>query len=192
MPRRRRDASRARTERQSGRSRTRRCGADSLGDRERLLSDRAEKAARLAQVEADEEDAIELAGSRQLREQGRTPVIDVGTLARIKAGEIGVFPGIRRLVAGGAEFVDGRTAKFDAIVLATGYRAGVAALFPETTVPVDDSGLPTQLAGSGELAGVYFVGFDVRQPGGLLRTIAHQAVAVAERIDATLARSRAA
>jgi hypothetical protein len=29
---------------------------------------------------------------RQLREQGRTPVIDVGTLARIKSGEIGVFP----------------------------------------------------------------------------------------------------
>ena len=46
---------------------------------------------------------------RQLREEGRTPVIDVGTLARIKSGEIAVFPGIRRLVAGGAEFVDGRT-----------------------------------------------------------------------------------
>ena len=30
---------------------------------------------------------------RQLREQGRTPVIDVGTLARIKSGEIAVFPG---------------------------------------------------------------------------------------------------
>ena len=29
---------------------------------------------------------------RQLREHGRTPVIDVGTLARIKSGEIAVFP----------------------------------------------------------------------------------------------------
>ena len=90
----------------------------------------------------------------------------------------------------GAEFVDGRTAKFDAIVLATGYRAGVAALFPEATVPVDESGLPTQLAGSGQLAGVYFVGFDLRQAGGLLRTIAQQALAVAERIVAGETRAR--
>ena len=112
---------------------------------------------------------------RQLREHGRTPVIDVGTLARIKSGEIAVFPGLRRLVPGGAEFVDGRTAKFDAIVLATGYRAGVAALFP----------------GTGELEGVYFVGFDLRQAGGLLRTIAQQAVAVAERIGATPANAGA-
>ena len=125
---------------------------------------------------------------RQLREQGRTPVIDVGTLARIKSGDIDVFPGIRRLVAGGAEFVDGRTAEFDAVILATGYRAGVAALFPHTTVPVDESGLPTQLAGTGELAGVFFVGFDVRQAGGLLRTIARQALLVAEQIGAAAAR----
>ena len=127
---------------------------------------------------------------RQLREHGRTPVIDVGTLARIKSGEIAVFPGLRRLVRDGAEFVDGRTAKFDAIVLATGYRAGVASLFPRSAVPVDASGLPTQLAGTGELDGVYFVGFDLRQAGGLLRTIAQQAVAVAERIGAAPAGAR--
>jgi cation diffusion facilitator CzcD-associated flavoprotein CzcO len=127
---------------------------------------------------------------RQLREHGRTPVIDVGTLARIKSGEIAVFPAIRRLVEGGAEFIDGRTAKFDAIVLATGYRAGVAALFPASAVPVDDSGLPIRLAGSGDLDGVFFVGFDLRQPGGLLRTIAEQAVAVAERVVASPARPR--
>ena len=40
----------------------------------------------------------------------------------------------------------------------------------------------------GALDGVYFVGFDVRQAGGLLRTIAAQALSVAERIGA---RSRA-
>jgi len=129
---------------------------------------------------------------RQLREHGKTPVIDVGTLARIKSGEIAVYPAIRRLVGDGAEFVDGRTWKADRIVLATGYRAGIDALFPGVTVPVDTSGLPTALAGTGDLDGVYFVGFDTRQPGGLLRTIAHQAVAVAERIDAALAPSRAA
>ena len=66
----------------------------------------------------------------------------------------------------------------------------MAALFPACTVPVDDSGLPTQLAGAGELAGVFFVGFDVRQAGGLLRTIAQQALSVAERIGAAPAHPR--
>ena len=121
---------------------------------------------------------------RQLRELGRTPVIDVGTLARIKAGEIAVYPGLRRLVAGAAEFSDGRSAGFDVVVLATGYRPGIDALFPGLAVPLDASGLPTELAGSGALAGIYFVGFDLRQPGGLLRTIGQQALEVADRIGA--------
>ena len=119
---------------------------------------------------------------RALREFGRTPVIDVGTLARIRSGEIAVRPGIRRLVADGAEFVDGSAGRFDAIVLATGYRAGVEALFPGVALPVDEHGLPRDVVGAGALAGIYFVGFDIRQPGGLLRAIATQALVVAERI----------
>ena len=129
---------------------------------------------------------------RELRELGRTPVIDVGTLARIRSGEIGVRPGIRRLHRGSVEFVDGGVAPIDAIVLATGYRAGIEALFAGTPVPVDANGLPSQLAGEGPLAGVYFVGFDTRQPGGLLRTIAAQAIAVAGRICNTPAAPRTA
>ncbi|MBV9889390.1 MAG: NAD(P)/FAD-dependent oxidoreductase, partial [Rhizobacter sp.] len=119
---------------------------------------------------------------RALREFGRTPVIDVGTLARIRGGKIAVRPGIRRLVAAGAEFVDGRSERLDAIVLATGYRAGVAALFPAVALAVDEHGLPNDVVGAGAFAGVYFVGFDTRQPGGLLRAIGAQANVVAERI----------
>jgi cation diffusion facilitator CzcD-associated flavoprotein CzcO len=124
---------------------------------------------------------------RALREFGRTPVIDVGTLAKIRSGAIAVRPGIRRLVADGAEFVDGSAGRFDAIVLATGYRAGVEALFPGIDVPVDEHGLPRDVVGEGALAGIHFVGFDTRQPGGLLRAIAAQAVLVAERICDTTA-----
>jgi cation diffusion facilitator CzcD-associated flavoprotein CzcO len=129
----------------------------------------------------------------ELREHGHTAVIDVGTLARIKAGEIAVYPGIRRLDAAGAEFVDGRSAPFDAIVLATGYRSGIATLFPASPVPLDDSGLPSEPIGRDALAGAYFVGFDMRQPG-TLRTIAGQAgivaaaICTAEVADASAAR----
>lgn len=36
-----------------------------------------------------------------------------------------VFPAIRRFTEHGAEFVDGRSEDFDAVVLATGYRSNV-------------------------------------------------------------------
>jgi cation diffusion facilitator CzcD-associated flavoprotein CzcO len=119
---------------------------------------------------------------QQLREEGKTPVIDIGTVAKIKSGEIKVRPGIERLTPGGVRFVDGTEGEFDAVILATGYRSGIEALFPETKVAVDGHGLPTDMIGQGALAGVYFVGFDIGQAGGLLRTIARQATAVAEAI----------
>jgi hypothetical protein len=49
---------------------------------------------------------------------------------------------------------------------------------------VDDRGLPTEVVGRGERAGLAFVGFDIRQAGGLLRTIAAQAEAVAQALAA--------
>ena len=124
----------------------------------------------------------DLSPLRQLREHGRTPVIDIGTLARIQSGEIAVYPGIDRYTPEGVRFVDGREAPFDAVVLATGYRAGVEQLFPETDVPLDANGMPRDVIGRGALRGAYFVGFDLRQPGGLLRTIGLQAEEVAAAI----------
>ena len=118
----------------------------------------------------------------QLREEGRTPVIDVGTLARIRAGDIRVHPGIERLQAHGVRFVDGQEASFDTIVLATGYEAGLQALVPGVDLDLDARGLPREAIGHGARAGLHFPGFDLRQPGGLLRTIAQQAQAVAQAV----------
>ncbi|MEP7058039.1 MAG: NAD(P)/FAD-dependent oxidoreductase [Caldimonas sp.] len=121
---------------------------------------------------------------RQLREHGKTPVIDVGTLARIKSREIAVHPGIDRYTAHGVRFVDGTDAPFDAVILATGYAAGIEKLFPGTELALDRNGMPVGIVGRGPLQGIYFVGFDIRQPGGLLRTIAQQAQQVADEIVA--------
>ncbi|KAG8080758.1 hypothetical protein GUJ93_ZPchr0007g3099 [Zizania palustris] len=57
--------------------------------------------------------------------KGRTPVLDIGALARIRSGDIEVVPGIRRLFRGGAELVDGRHVAADAVILATGYHSNV-------------------------------------------------------------------
>ncbi len=122
---------------------------------------------------------------RQLREEGRTPVIDVGTVRRIRAGDIQVYPGIQTLTPGGVRFVGGEEHPFDVVLLATGYDAALRELFPGTALPLDARGMPPGTAGEGALAGVYFVGFDVRQPGGLLRSIGPQAQAVAQGIGAS-------
>lgn len=124
---------------------------------------------------------------QQLRREGKTPMIDIGTVDRIKRGDIAVFPGIVTLTRGGARFSDGREQAFDAIVLATGYRAALAPLFPQLALPLDARGLPVPVHGEGALDGLHFVGFDIRQPGGLLRTIAQQAEQVAARIASQVA-----
>lgn len=116
---------------------------------------------------------------RQLRREGKTPVIDVGTLARIRRGEIAIYPGIASLMRGGVRFTDGRGQGFDSIILATGYQPLLQGLFPDHPLPLDERGLPTVLHGEGQLDGLHFVGYDIRQPGGLLRTIAMQAERVA-------------
>lgn len=123
---------------------------------------------------------------RQLREEGRTPVIDVGTLAMIKAGAIGVRPGIQAFTADGVRFIDGTGDAFDAVILATGYQPNVASLFPRISVPLGIKDMPARVTGTGTLDGVFFVGFDVQQGGGMLRSIAMQARDVAEMIGARI------
>jgi cation diffusion facilitator CzcD-associated flavoprotein CzcO len=122
---------------------------------------------------------------QQLMEEGRTPVIDIGTLRLVRERRIAVRPGIDAFTERGVRFTDGRDEAFDAVILATGYRPDVQRLFPHARVPLDERELPRDPIGSGALAGVYFVGFDIRQPGGLLRTIGLQAQQVAGAIART-------
>ncbi|CAM6113931.1 unnamed protein product [Calypogeia fissa] len=65
-------------------------------------------------------------GPMELKKKvGKTPVLDVGTVAKIKRGQIKVVPGIDCLTSTGACFEDGHTRRFDAVILATGYRSNV-------------------------------------------------------------------
>jgi cation diffusion facilitator CzcD-associated flavoprotein CzcO len=129
---------------------------------------------------------------RQLREHGKTPVIDVGTLARIKRGEIKVHPGIEGFTAKGLRFVDGSEHAFDAVILATGYAPTWQRLFPGLALPTDRHGAPADVVGQGAAAGLFFVGYDIRQPGGVLRTIHAQALRVSDALVDTRQSARAA
>ncbi|GFS40273.1 flavin-binding monooxygenase family protein [Actinidia rufa] len=62
---------------------------------------------------------------------GKTPVLDIGTLAKIKSGDIKVCPAVRRLTRHTVEFINGKKENFDAIILATGYKSNVPSWLKE-------------------------------------------------------------
>ncbi|KAL3498382.1 hypothetical protein ACH5RR_041114 [Cinchona calisaya] len=95
---------------------------------------------------------------------GKTPVLDVGTLAKIKSGDIKVSPGIERLTRHTAEFVNGKTEKFDTIILATGYNSNVPSWLKEKEMFSVKDGLPKRPFPNGWKgeSGLYAVGFTKR------------------------------
>jgi cation diffusion facilitator CzcD-associated flavoprotein CzcO len=115
-----------------------------------------------------------------IERRGRVPVIDVGTVAAIKRGDIAVKPAVTRFTETGAAFADGSAADFDAAILATGYRPALAEIVDVAGV-VGDDGCPRDWKGGGARPGLFFVGY--KQPAtGLLRQIAIEAEAVAAAI----------
>ncbi|PSR88035.1 Indole-3-pyruvate monooxygenase [Actinidia chinensis var. chinensis] len=62
---------------------------------------------------------------------GKTPVLDVGAIAKIKSRDIEVVRGIKRFTSRGVEFEDGKADEFETVVLATGYRSNVASWLME-------------------------------------------------------------
>ncbi|WOK93815.1 indole-3-pyruvate monooxygenase YUCCA2-like [Canna indica] len=103
---------------------------------------------------------------------GKTPVLNVGTFAKIKSGKIKVRPAIRRFMEDGVEFVDGRLEEYDAVILATGYRSNVPCWLKnkrmqESELFAEEDGYPRRAFPNewkGE-KGLYAVGFT---KGGLL------------------------
>jgi len=110
----------------------------------------------------------------------RIPLIDVGTIAAIKRGEIAVKPAVVRITETGAAFADDSAGAFDALVLATGYRPGLEEILDVPGV-LDGDGFPRDWKGGGAQPNLFFVGY--AQPAtGLLRQIAIDAERVAGAI----------
>jgi cation diffusion facilitator CzcD-associated flavoprotein CzcO len=125
-------------------------------------------------------------GPRQMvEEDGRVPLIDIGTLAKIGDGSIKVRGGIDRLAADGVVFADGRQERFDAIVLATGFRPDLRRLLPGLDV-FDAHGMP-RVTGKPSAPGLYFCG-QITVPTGQLREIAIEAERIADGARACLKR----
>ncbi|GMY36019.1 Indole-3-pyruvate monooxygenase YUCCA2 [Fagus crenata] len=100
---------------------------------------------------------------------GKTPVLDVGTLAKIKSGNIKVCKAVKKLTRHAVEFVDGKVENFDAIILATGYKSNVPSWLKESDLFSKKDGFPRKPFPNGWKGegGLYAVGFTKR---GLLGT----------------------
>ena len=118
----------------------------------------------------------------QIEVHRQTPVIDVGTVALVRSGAIRILPDLTSFTERGVTFSDGVEREFDAVILATGYRPGIAGLLEGAEQVCDAAGNPPSV-GACELKGLYFIGFGY-PPTGFLRQIALDARTVAKQIAA--------
>ncbi|XP_076908535.1 indole-3-pyruvate monooxygenase YUCCA6-like [Bidens hawaiensis] len=95
---------------------------------------------------------------------GKTPVLDVGALAKIKSGDIKIYPSIQQIEDHSVQFLNGETEIFDAIILATGYKSNVPSWLKEKEMFSEKDGYPRRPFPNGWKGGcgLYAVGFTKR------------------------------
>ncbi|KAK6164323.1 hypothetical protein DH2020_001187 [Rehmannia glutinosa] len=99
--------------------------------------------------------------------QGKTPVLDIGALEKIRSREIQIVPGIKKFSCGMVEFDNGENLEIDSVVLATGYCSNVPYWLQETEFFAKNgypkASFPNGWKGNG---GLYAVGFTRRGLSG--------------------------
>jgi cation diffusion facilitator CzcD-associated flavoprotein CzcO len=121
---------------------------------------------------------------RMVEEDGRVPLLDVGTLAKIRSGAIKVRSGVASITADGVFFEAAGPERFEALVLATGFRPDLRALVPEARGVLDAAGGPLVSGRPTAEPGLFFCGARVA-PTGQIREIGIEA----ERIAAAARRA---
>lgn len=99
------------------------------------------------------------------------PVVGFELPDAVKAGRVTAYPGIETLTPTGARFVDGRSAEFDVLLLATGYRPTLDFIAPHVDLgPRGWPKLDKQYRSRKEPL-LYCVGFDYPATSGWLQNI---------------------
>jgi cation diffusion facilitator CzcD-associated flavoprotein CzcO len=112
-------------------------------------------------------------------EDGRVPLIDIGTVAKIRDGSIKVRGGIDRFTSDGVVFAGEREEKFDAVILATGFRPDLRRLISGVDDLFDAQGMPRVTGQATAAPGLYFCGH-ITSRTGQLREIGIEAQRIAE------------
>jgi putative flavoprotein involved in K+ transport len=116
---------------------------------------------------------------------GTTPILDVGIVDAVRSGRVEVVAAVEGFEGADVLLADGSRVAPDAVIAATGFRAGLDRLVGHLGV-LDRRGLPTTTDGEPALPGLWFVGF-VPTLGGQLR----EGSIAAGKVAAALAGSRA-
>jgi len=113
------------------------------------------------------------------------PLIDIGTLARIRDGSIKIRGGIDRFTTDSVVFLDGTTERIGAVILATGFRPDLRRLMPDVDGVFDRAGMPRVTGQATVASGLYFCG-QITVPTGQLREIGIEAQRIASSAKAYL------
>lgn len=126
--------------------------------------------------------AHEKGPATMVAEDGRIPLIDVGTLGAIREGLITVKPGVAAVEGQEVCFADGSLAEFDAIIAATGYEVNLRPLLGEECAALDHKGQPKVSGGPTACPGLYFCSY-VASSQGQLRASSQEAEAIARHLS---------
>jgi putative flavoprotein involved in K+ transport len=115
---------------------------------------------------------------------GTTPILDVGIVGAVRSGRVQIVAAVEHFDAGDVMLADGSRATPDAVIAATGFRAGLDPLVGHLDV-LGPRGLPAKTDGEPVLPGLWFVGFTPTL-GGQLREGSIAARKVAAAVAASL------
>jgi putative flavoprotein involved in K+ transport len=124
---------------------------------------------------------------RRVREQGQIPIIDVGLVDAVKAGNVEIVPAVTAFDGSHVVLADGNRVEPEAVIVATGYDAGLTGLVGHLGV-LDSRGHPI-VHGSRTAPGapgLYFTGY-TNPISGMFRELRIDA----RRIARTIARRQA-
>lgn len=120
--------------------------------------------------------------------RGQVPLLDIGTLALMRAGAITRHAGIAQIEGSRVTFADGRAEDVDALVLATGYRHGIEAILdlpePEKSLRIKELAIPLARRQHEGARGLHLLG-GYLSPRGMLYEIAREAEWTAKKIAET-------
>jgi cation diffusion facilitator CzcD-associated flavoprotein CzcO len=95
---------------------------------------------------------------QSIAEDGRVPLIDVGTLDAIRAGKIKLRGDVASLASESVVFKQSPAERFDAIILATGFRPDLRALLPDAKGVLNAMGVPLVSGRATAEPGLFFCG----------------------------------
>lgn len=125
-----------------------------------------------------------LGPATMVREHGRIPLIDIGTVDLIRAGKLPIYKNIERFEKAGVVFEDGQKKAFHSVLLCTGYRARIDKIFPNAERLINERGYPKwhgEEVPLDDFQGLYFLGFS-NPIAGALRQIHFEAVKISASI----------